>query len=31
MSKIRQYGYENFDFEILEITDDVHWVEKEKY
>lgn len=30
-SKIRQYGYDNFDFEILEITDDQHWIEREQY
>lgn len=29
--KIRQYGYENFDFEILEETDTEHWKEREKY
>lgn len=29
--KIRQYGFENFDFKILEITDENHWEEKEKY
>lgn len=29
--KIRQYGYENFDFEILEVTDSEHWREREQY
>lgn len=29
--KIRQYGIESFEFEILEITDENNWKEKEKY
>lgn len=29
--KIREYGWDNFDFEILEVTDELHWEEKEKY
>lgn len=30
-SKIREYGYDNFDFEILEVTDEKNWVEREQY
>ena len=29
--KIREYGWDNFDFEILEVTDELHWIEREKY
>ena len=30
-SKIRQYGIENFEFSILEETDELNWPEREKY
>lgn len=30
-SKIRQYGYDNFDFEVIEVTDENHWIERERY
>lgn len=30
-SKIREYGYDNFDFEILEITDEINWPQREQY
>lgn len=29
--KIRQYGFENFNFEILEITNEEKWAEREQY
>lgn len=29
--KIRQYGWDNFDFEILDIANEDNWKEKEKY
>lgn len=29
--KIRQYGWDNFDFEILEIASTENWCEREKY
>lgn len=27
--KIREYGWDNFDFEILEVTTSEHWIERE--
>lgn len=29
--KIRQYGWDNFDFEILDVANEDNWKEKEKY
>lgn len=29
--KIRQYGWENFDFEVLEVANINNWAEREKY
>ena len=29
--KIRQYGWDNFNFEILEVTSTEHWREREQY
>lgn len=29
--KLRQYGFENFDFEILEITNENDWAKREQY
>ncbi len=29
--KIREYGYENFDFEVLEVTNEEKWSEREKF
>ena len=29
--KIREYGWDNFDFEILEVTNELNWEKRERY